>query len=135
MTNFPIQSTAQIMWNVVVNVEQVQDTKRKKTKRWHRASDCHRPFLPNRNLKNRHLGNWRFTVYNCVTEVKWWNRRKGLRRVSLSLSVLLKSLQLLLHSFTVTVLVNVTTKSQKLPSSLESMQQNHNLPKHASSKI
>lgn len=31
------------------------------------------PFTK-KDLKNRLLGNWRSTVNNCVTEVKWWNR-------------------------------------------------------------
>lgn len=112
----------------MVKGEQVQDTKHDKTKRWHRDPNCHRPILSNRTWKNRYLGNWGFTANNCVTEVNWWNQSVHsvweVWPVFSSLyCICLQSLYLSIWQW----------KVRKLPSSLQSMQQNHNIPKQASS--
>lgn len=116
LTNFPIQSTARIEWNVVVKVEQVQDTKRDKTKRWHRDPNCHWPiFLTKQDLKNRHFGNWRFTVSYCVTELESQSVHSVWEGSAAPCLFCLILSSFLLHLFTVTVLVNVTMKSKNVP--------------------
>lgn len=106
----PIQSTAQIKWNVV-KVKQVQDTKWDKTKRWYRVSNCCQTFYQTEPEKQTYR---QLRVHSL--KLRYWGLNSGispLSRIRRSLSFLLDSLQLLLHLFTVAVLVSVTMKSQK----------------------
>lgn len=80
------------------------------------------------DLKNRHFGNWRFTVYNCVTEVKWWNQSQSTQsEKDQPLFVFSAKLSpAFIASVLQSLYLSMWQWSQKPPSSFETMQQNHN---------
>ena len=133
MTYFPIQSTAQIKWNIVVRLKRYRTRNETRQRGDTKLQIAIGPFIPNRTWKIDILASEGSPLITA-TEVKWWHQSViSVWEASVALCLFCSILSSFYCIRLQSLYLSMWQWSQKTRSSFESMQHNHDKPKQASS--